>query len=184
MLPPHELLGAYLVDRLGHRRLALFGAMREQLFEPIVIGLVDQMSAYCDQIPGARIRVRGVNVKQGAERAYLMASLTDRGRRLRLRDATERWDIDLKHDRADELTGRINAGRWRFVERHLSSFLEPLTDKLCGALATYYEERPGAVVQAGLVRIIEGENATWLVAEIDDRSELTTTETAKRYEVQ
>lgn len=186
---PHELLGAWLVERLGPNRFALWGDSREQLFEPLVLGLVDQLASYADMTPGARIRIKnGVRVREGRERSYLLAELVDRKRPLKLRDATARWGIEMSHpDRIDEFVGRTNASRWRFVERHMPGFIEPLVDGITGQLATYYARRPSAVPHAGLTRVLEDVSGTYLCCEIDDRGEApmnTNDTTVSRYMVQ
>jgi hypothetical protein len=177
---PHELLLGYLADSLGRRR-ELLG---EDLFEPFVLGLCDQLSAYGACTPFAELAFRDVILRDGAERSYIFASIYDRGRPLRLRRAMATWTGEDTGDYVDDWVGSVNARRWWFVNKCFHHFLSPLIARFADRLSMYYALRPGAQVNAGIVRICEDVDRTVIVAEIDDRSEPDPKDSAGRYKVQ
>lgn len=167
---PHELLFATVQERIGRRQKA-FGALADDLLQPLVLGLTEQLSIYCESLP-ARLRLGGVRLRQGGERAYVLAELCDGRGPLRLRDATLRWQAvaDQGTDNPWEFVHRQNARRWRFVDRYLSRLLLPLLTQVSECVIEYQLRCPGAVPTCGFMRILEDVAQTYLCVEIDDRS--------------
>lgn len=168
--PPHEVLVEYVGDALGRRRAAFGDALVPELFEKIVLGVTDQLSGYMQCCPGAQLRMGEASLKHGATRSYILVQVDDRGAPLRLREATQRFDILASSD--DTLVFQVNSRRWAFVDRHFHSLLEPLLTRIADTVVTYYRQRPYAKPTAGIIRFMEDVHRTVLVTEIDDRSEV------------
>jgi len=149
-----------------------------------VRGVTDQLSVYVDQRPRARLRSQMPRWIEGAERTYLLVPLHDGRGPVRMRAAFEGWDIEVSSNFDMELAERVNARRWRFVERNLTRFLLPLLEDVADAMQTYYAQRPFAKPKAGITRFLEGVDVTTLCIEIDDRSAITAQDDDRRYRVQ
>lgn len=186
---PHEVLEAYIRERLG-RLVVVFGEDQNKMLRPLTLGLTEQLSSYCDIIGGSRLKLGEVTLREGEVRSYIFADLTDRGAPLRLRDAMERFDgAEYSGDNVDDFAWSINARRWRFVERYLSTLLEPLLKRVGTHLSSYYARRPYATPQVGMLRLLEGVDKTTLCIEFDDRSvdpraDVNPKDTVGRYRVQ
>lgn len=167
-LNPHELLACYLRERLG-KKAEWLQAMQAELFDSLIVGVTDQLSAYEESTLGAQISLGEVKIREGKVRSYLLANVRDRAGPLRLRDALRRWDITLTTSNEFELAARVNARRWRFVDRYLSRVIEPLIRGAATSLGEYYARRPGGNTRVGLLRILEDVDKTWLCAELDVR---------------
>ena len=181
---PHQFLEAYLDEILG-RRINVLGPLKDELLTPLVIGLMDQLSAYLDIHPGAHLTLHDVHIQHGAERSYLLAGLRDGGRPLRLRAAMQHWGVDLISSRPEDFVEANIGRRWRFVD-HNRRLLEQLFTQLSDAIVSYYARRPGAQLQTdgGMPRFLEGVDTTWLTLELDDRGEQKLTDKTERYRVQ
>lgn len=182
-LNPHEVLNAYVTDRLG-RLGTVFGALSDELFDRLVFGLTEQLGAYMDCVPGARLKLGEVRIRQGKVRSFLLAEVTDRGAPLRLRDAMANWTAD--GDIPVDFVAMQNARKWRFIERYLSKIIEPLLKRSLLLLGEYYAARPGAQVQVGLIRLLEDVDRTHACVEFDDRTggKVSAAEARTRYAVQ
>ena len=185
---PHEVLEAYVRERLG-RLVDVFGEDADKMFRPLTLGLTEQLSVYCDLVSGARLKLGEVTVREGGKRTYIMAHLTDRGGPLRMRDATAHFEGDYDGDWVNKFVDGVNARRWRFVERYLNSFLTPLLSRVRDTVITYYERRPHAKPNVGMLRFLEGVDSTLLCIEIDDRGvaaidEAGTKDSPERYRVE
>jgi hypothetical protein len=180
---PHYLLERYLADHLG-RRADLFGELADDLFIPLIRALSDQLSVYCDVRPYAVFGVRDLTIREGATRSYVLVALTDRGAALRLQAVFEHWDIPSANTPA-EFVSLVNGRRWRFIDHHLAQFVAPLLERIATSLAAFYVRKPHAQPKAGLIRLCEGVDATWLVLEVDLREpEQLERDTPGRYLVQ
>lgn len=167
--PPHEILIDYVGDTLGRRRQAFGATIAEDLFEKLVLGVTDQLSAYQQCCTGAKLRVGQVTLRHGATRSYIVAPIEDRRSPLRLRDAMRRWDMIGSSNAM--LVLDVNSRRWNFVDRNLHRVLDPLLRQIADRLIEYYGSRPHAKRTVGMIRFIEDVHRTVLVAEIDERNE-------------
>lgn len=183
---PHDVAEAVVIERLGRRREAL-GILGERVLIPLVLGLTDQLSAYLDCRPTARLAVGEVHLRQGAERAYLLVALRDRGRPLRMRGVMSGWDVAtaLPAGGPDAWVEQQNARRWRFLD-HNRELLARLFERAADAVMAYYARRPGVHLEPAadaMPRLIEGVDATYLTLEFDDRSAPLTSDSRTRAEV-
>lgn len=159
---PHELAVAELLDAVGA------GALAEQL-RPVVLGYVDQMSIYLQCIPMAALRIDGVTIREGAEKSFLMCRHFDRGRPLRLRQATEHWELYLTTSNTDDFVQRVNARRRDFLVRYKRSVLRRLCLGIADRLEEYALRRPGAKLVFNWSRFMEDSLGTWFVIDFDNR---------------
>lgn len=180
---PHQLLDRYCADRIG-RRQDLYGQFSTSLFSPLVHAVSDQLSIYLDQRPFAHFRCRSVALREGQERAYLLAALTNRDAPLRISAAMDGWDIQLRTNEEMELAKLINGRRWRFIDKWMGKFFAPLLEQIADTMLEYYARKPYAVPRAGIIRFIEGVDHTYLCCEVDDRSIADQRDPAHRYRVQ
>lgn len=178
---PHELLAAFAADRCG-RVADGVSVFARGLFGKVLLGITEQLGIYCDCVPGARLRLGRVTLREGTDRTYLFAALTDRGGALRLRDAMHIWTApgDIPVDFVEQ----TNARRWRFLDRYNSGIVAPLMGKMHDRLAAYYAERLGATFNFDLIRFLEGVDCSYLCIEIDTRGAPSTRDDAARYRVQ
>lgn len=182
-MDPHELLDEFLTFHVG-RRSDLFGEFYEDVFDPLVQGVADELSIYHDMKPFARLQVGPTTIREGAERSYLFTRITDRGGPLNVLGTMEHWDFDVP-SYVYEFVNTINGRRWRFIEKYLRPIMLPLLNGVADGLQMYYRHRPFASPKAGIIRWLESCNYTLLAIEIDDRSQPTKTgEQRGRYLVQ
>lgn len=185
----HDRLMAYVTDRIGRRdpatgtMIAPFGPLPEGLVTSLVLGLTDQLSAYCELTPGSDLKLGPVSIREGEQRSYLFAELTDRGQPLRLRETMARFELEMESN-FEAFAFNVNARRWAWVDRYLTRFLDPLLMRTVEVFETYYARRPHAKVTVGLVRFLEDVHQTKICAEIDDRSVYGTQDPRSRYLVQ
>lgn len=173
---PHQLVEAHIRTVMGARMRLFDSLTNENMFTSMLMGLVDQLSIYCDVMHAAEVKTRYVWFKTGMQRCFLMVELVDRGAPLRLRDATDRWSFDIGNTERDFVAVN-NARRWRFVEEYLTKLIEPtfsrIGDYLLAHQARKYDTRVGyRKVELGLVRYLEGVDATIWCAEIDPLPEV------------
>lgn len=163
----HELLELYVKERVGRpgERLSTFAC---DLFRPLLIGVVEQLSVYAEMTPGARLSAHEARIRSGPGRTFILLELRDRGGPLRLREATQRFDMEIDNQ-VDHFARDIGARRWRFVERNLTRVIEPAVRNVLSAVDAYYASHPYAVLEFGLTRLLESVEATYLCCEIDVR---------------
>ena len=164
---PHEILTAYVRERTGAYHFAERWA---DLFDAATQGIVEQLAVYCDLVPSSRIRADRAVLREGFHRDFVMIRLYDRGKPLRLRDATERWahDTTIDTDSPNDFVWRVNARRWRFVERHWHQVIEPVVRSLGECLNAYWPEgRKGKLPRAGQIRLLEDVDATFLTINLE-----------------
>lgn len=164
---PHELLAAYVRERTG---AAHFAERWGDLFDKATIGVVEQLSIYCDAVPRARIRSDMPRVIEGHHKDFVMIPIRDRGGPIPLRDATKRWASTRLDDTANpyDFVHRTNARRWRFVDRNFHTLIDPMVRHLVERLDAYWpESRHGRMPQSGMVRVLEDVNAAYVVFNLD-----------------
>lgn len=167
---PHEIITARLLDTLG-RRVQALGVLGEEMLVPLARGLLDQLSAYLDCRPTAKLHLCGSHMREGDERAYLFIGLRDRNGPLRLRAAMEYWNVGLVTSREWEWVEANNARRYRFIDRH-RTLLADLGRTVADAVLDYHARKPGARLRSAAdaaPRIVEGVDQTFVVVELDDR---------------
>jgi hypothetical protein len=180
---PHEYLEAYVLDILG-RRVQLLGSMKETVVMPIATGLSNQLAAYLDCRPSAALSIGDVTLREGANRTYLFAAIRSHGALLRLRSTLMGWQQPEDTNDVNAFVQMHVARRWRFIERH-RRLLERLFARIGDALVTYYARKPNAVLgsQHAMHRILEGVDSTYLAIELDERTEVKTSDQPNRYNV-
>lgn len=172
-----------MAEAVGRRR-QVFGALADEIFRPLLLGLVDQFSIYTDCQPYARLRFCDALLRDGAVRSYCILRVQDRRGPLRMRDAMRYWRPS-DGDRIDSFVQEQNGRRWRFLDRWLGGFMTPLFQRMGDALVTYYRRKPYAQLTAGICRLAEGVDATHVVVELDVRERPRQhVEQARRYQVQ
>lgn len=183
--PPHEVLIEYVGESLGRRRDAFGHDLEDDLFQKVVLGVTDQLSAYMQCCTAARLSVGRATLRHGATRSYVLIPIADRKGPLRLRDAMRRWDM-MATDSDSSLVLDVNGRRWAFVAAHWHSVLRPLLERMADSVVAYYRWRPLARPTVGIIRFCEDVHRTVLVSEIDDRTApvLGAKETASRYWLQ
>lgn len=182
-MDPHELFVAAVEDALG-RRTVLFGQMSDDFLAPLVRGVADELSIYLQMRPAAKLSASRARLLEGHSRTYVLTDVQDRKAPLRLNAEFDRWNIRLETSGPKGLVDSVNARRWYFANREMHRFLLPLLTDMSDVLVEYYLRRPYAVPKCGIIRWLEGIDATTLCVEVDDRSQPSKGDWADRYRVQ
>ena len=182
---PHQFLEAYVMDELLGRRVAVLGEWKDDVVLPLALGLSDQLSVYTDCRSGARLSLRGVQIREGHMRTYLLAGLRDRGHALDLRNAFRAWQPPMESSRPEDFVGMHIARRWRFIERH-RGLLERLFTRIAEVMVVYRQRCPTARPKgrAGIIRLHDGVDETTVSLELDNRSVEGPQDQPNRYLVQ
>jgi len=191
-IPPHLILERYVNDRLGRVRDMFAESGTEDMYSNMVNGVAEQLSCYMASVGGAKLKAGEVRLRVGKTRSYVLVEVRDRGGPLRLRDAMRQWAAAENNFKASDdgdtsmdWAFRTISRRWRFIDRCFDSVVEPLVRGMAEQVTTYFARKPYAMINCGLVRILEDVDRSYICAEIDDQGGHNQKDVSRsRYEVQ